>query len=131
MTYRATTNGIEVSVRPHFLPEHSDPEKSRYVWAYDVEIRNTGTEPVRLRNRHWVIRDANGHVEEVRGPGVVGEQPLLGPGDAFSYTSGCPLTTPSGFMAGSYEMEREDGSRFPVEIPAFSLDLPDANPTMN
>ncbi len=120
-----------MAVTPRFLAEHSNPDKNRYVWAYAVEIRNHGTDTVRLRARHWIITDATGHVEEVRGPGVVGEQPLLRPGGAFTYTSGCPLTTPSGFMTGSYEMEREDGSRFLVAIPAFSLDLPDSRPTMN
>lgn len=131
MTYRALTHGIEVTVTPRFLSEHSNPEKDRYVWSYTVEIRNVGEEMVRLRRRHWIITDANGRVEEVRGAGVVGEEPLLRPGGAFSYTSGCPLTTPSGFMVGRYEMERQDGSRFEVDIPPFSLDLPDANPTMN
>lgn len=129
--YKAVTEGIEVTVRPAFLPEHSSPEKHRWVWAYEVEIRNTGHETVRLRNRHWIITDANGQVEEVRGPGVVGEQPTLPPGGSFRYTSGCPLTTTSGIMVGTYEMERQDGRRFLVEIPAFSLDLPDRARTVN
>ncbi|MBJ3776879.1 Co2+/Mg2+ efflux protein ApaG [Acuticoccus mangrovi] len=129
--YQKVTNHIQVTVEPSFLPEHSSPERRRYVWAYEVEIRNLGGETVRLRNRQWTITNANGEVEEVRGAGVVGEQPTLTPGGAFRYTSGCPLTTPSGIMVGSYEMERETGERFFVDIPAFSLDLPDARPTMN
>lgn len=129
--YKAVTEGIEVTVQPTFLPEHSSPEEHRWVWAYEVEIRNRGDETVRLRNRHWTITDANGQVEEVRGPGVVGEQPTLPPGGSFRYTSGCPLTTPSGIMVGRYEMEREDGGRFFVDIPAFSLDLPDNARTVN
>ncbi|MEM8663812.1 MAG: Co2+/Mg2+ efflux protein ApaG [Pseudomonadota bacterium] len=129
--YRATTQDIEVTVAPSFLPEQSSPEKSRFVWAYEVEIRNEGPETVQLRNRHWTITDANGHVEIVDGPGVVGEQPTLDPGGAFRYTSGCPLTTPSGFMMGRYEMERPSGERFMVDIPAFSLDLPDDGRTIN
>lgn len=122
--YRAVTHDIEVNVQPTFLPEHSSPEERRWVWAYDIEIRNNGREPVRLRNRHWRITDANGQLEEVRGPGVVGEQPTILPGRAFRYTSGCPLSTPSGIMVGQYEMERTSGERFLVDIPAFSLDLP-------
>jgi ApaG protein len=129
--YKAVTHNIEVTVQPSFLPEHSSEEERRYVWAYEVEIRNLGEETVQLRNRHWTITDANGLVEEVHGPGVVGEQPTLTPGAAFRYTSGCPLTTPSGIMVGTYEMERPDGRRFMVDIPAFSLDLPDATPTVN
>jgi ApaG protein len=129
--YKAVTRDIEVTVEPDFLPDHSSPEERRWVWAYSVEIRNLGQETVRLRNRHWTITDENGQVEEVHGPGVVGEQPVLRPGGSFSYTSGCPLTTPSGIMVGQYEMERADGERFMVDIPAFSLDLPDHVPTVN
>jgi ApaG protein len=129
--YKAVTEGIEVKVQPTYLPEHSSPEEHRWVWAYEVEIRNGGDETVRLRNRHWTITDANGQVEEVHGPGVVGEQPTLPPGAEFRYTSGCPLTTSSGIMVGQYEMEREDGERFLVDIPAFSLDLPDTERTVN
>ncbi|MEM0908032.1 MAG: Co2+/Mg2+ efflux protein ApaG [Pseudomonadota bacterium] len=129
--YRATTHDIEVTVAPSFLPEHSSPEKRRYVWAYEVEIRNHSAESVRLRNRHWIITDGEGNVEEVRGPGVVGEQPTLEPGTAYRYTSGCPLTTTSGIMVGQYEMERPSGQRFYVDVPAFSLDLPDTPRTVN
>ena len=129
--YKATTRGIEVTVAPSFLPEHSSVEKSRYVWAYDVEITNLTDATVQLRHRYWTITDGNGHVEEVEGPGVVGEEPFIESGDSFRYNSGCPLSTPTGFMAGRYEMETATGERFMVEIPAFSLDLPDARRTMN
>lgn len=129
--YKAVTHDIEVTVSPSFLPEHSEPDERRFVWAYEVEIRNLGPHKVRLRNRHWRITDGNGKVEEVRGPGVVGEQPVLLPGAAFRYTSGCPLTTESGFMVGRYEMERDGGERFWIDIPAFSLDLPDVARTVN
>ncbi|MEM6761628.1 MAG: Co2+/Mg2+ efflux protein ApaG [Pseudomonadota bacterium] len=129
--YSATTQSIEVTVAPSFLPEHSSVEKSRFVWAYEVEITNHGTDTVRLRNRHWIITDGNGKVEEVRGPGVVGEQPTLTPGETFRYTSGCPLQTTSGIMVGQYEMERASGERFVVDVPAFSLDLPDETRTVN
>lgn len=129
--YRQSTANIEVTVVPRFLPEHSSEEKQRYVWAYTVTIANNGAASVRLRSRHWVITNEAGEVEEVRGAGVVGEQPLIEPGSSYTYTSGCPLTTPSGIMVGSYGMEREDGDAFEVAIPAFSLDLPDARPTMN
>ncbi|MCF3933642.1 Co2+/Mg2+ efflux protein ApaG [Acuticoccus sp. M5D2P5] len=129
--YRKVTHDIEVTVEPSFMPEHSSPEKRRFVWAYEIEIRNLGPDTVRLRNRHWMITDANGEIEEVRGAGVVGEQPTLEPGSSFRYTSGCPLATSSGIMVGDYEMERETGERFFVDIPAFSLDLPNHRPTVN
>ena len=129
--YKATTHEIEVTVAPSFLPEHSSEEERRFVWSYEVEIRNLSSETVRLRSRHWIITDANGRVEEVRGPGVVGEQPTLPPGAAFRYTSGCPLTTNSGIMVGQYEMERASGDRFLVDVPAFSLDVPGRSRTMN
>ena len=129
--YRKVTHEIEITVEPRFLPEHSSADNRRYVWSYTVTVRNLSRHAVRLRSRHWVITNANGEVEEVRGAGVVGEQPLIEPETAFTYTSGCPLTTPSGIMVGSYAMEGPDGARFSVEIPAFSLDLPDARPTMN
>ncbi|MTI00240.1 Co2+/Mg2+ efflux protein ApaG [Roseibium sp. RKSG952] len=129
--YRAVTNGIEVSVEPYYLDDESAPEKSEYIWAYMVEIKNISDQTVQLKNRYWRIMDGLGRVEEVRGPGVVGEQPVLAPGDTYEYSSGCPLSTDSGFMEGSYEMERDDGTRFDVAIPAFSLDLPDAVRSMN
>ncbi|MTI43055.1 ApaG protein [Roseibium hamelinense] len=129
--YRAVTNGIEVSVEPYYLDDESEPEKSQFIWAYMVEIKNGSRETVQLKNRYWRIMDGLGRVEEVRGPGVVGEQPVLEPGDVYEYSSGCPLATSSGFMEGSYEMERGDGTTFNVVIPAFSLDLPDAVRSVN
>ena len=122
--YAKTTHSIEVIVKPLYLEEQSSPEEGHYVWAYQVRIENKGRSKVQLLNRYWRIVDALGRVQEVRGAGVVGEQPVLGPGEAFEYTSGTPLPTPSGFMAGSYEMEGDGGDRFEVEIPAFSLDSP-------
>ncbi|MCW5771332.1 MAG: Co2+/Mg2+ efflux protein ApaG [Rhodospirillaceae bacterium] len=124
--FSETTHGITVTVRPVYIEEQSSPAEDKYVWAYKVRIENGGTETVQLINRYWKITDERGRQEEVRGPGVVGEQPVLKPGETFEYTSGCPLRTPSGFMAGSYEMERPDGSRFDVRIPLFSLDSPNA-----
>ncbi|KAB0676583.1 Co2+/Mg2+ efflux protein ApaG [Aureimonas leprariae] len=129
--FKATTHGITVSVTPTFLEAQSDPDGGRWVWAYTIAIENGGEDTVQLRSRHWRITDARGHVEEVRGPGVVGEQPLLPPGDSFTYTSGCPLPTPSGFMEGAYRMERQDGTSFEVAVPAFSLDLPAETRVLN
>ncbi len=129
--YRATTRDIQVTVEPSFVDEESSPEVSRYFWAYTIEISNLGAEQVRLRSRHWQITDGNGRTEEVRGPGVVGKQPVLKPGETFAYTSGCPLTTPSGIMVGSYEVQNESGEMFSIAIPAFSLDLPDARRTVH
>lgn len=129
--YEAETRGVLVRVRPSFLPEQSDPEQRQWVWAYDVEIENHGTETVQLIARHWYITDALGRVEEVEGQGVVGEQPTLRPGESFHYTSGCPLPTPSGVMAGTYQMVTDAGERFLATIPAFSLDLPDAPRVVN
>jgi ApaG protein len=122
--YRAVTANIEVVVRPQFSQERSQPDKNQYFWTYAVEITNHGGETVQLRHRHWEITDGNGQRQDVRGPGVVGEQPVLKPGDTFRYASGCPLTTPQGIMAGEYEMVDEAGRRFQVRIPAFSLDSP-------
>ena len=122
--YEETTNGIKVSVRPVYLEDQSSPEDDHYVWAYNVRIENHGEERVQLINRHWKITDAMGRCQEVRGAGVVGEQPVLAPGDSYEYTSGTPLQTPSGIMMGEYEMERSDGTGFEVAIPAFSLDSP-------
>jgi ApaG protein len=129
--YQATTNGIRVTVNPKFLDDRSKPEDSKYFWAYTIEIANLSKERVQLRSRFWRITDALGRVEEVRGPGVVGEEPVLEPGTAFTYTSGCPLGTPSGIMAGWYQMERADRSLFNVEIPAFSLDSPYGSRRLN
>jgi ApaG protein len=122
--YEATTNTIRVTVEPVYLDDQSEPSEDHYVWAYHIRIENLGAETVRLRNRHWRITDAHGRVHEVRGAGVVGEQPVLKPGEAFEYTSGTPLGTPSGIMVGDYAMETETGERFTVAIPAFSLDSP-------
>ena len=122
--YSEITRSIKITVRPFYLEQHSSPADGRYVWAYHVRIENGGDQTVQLRNRHWRITDERGRVEEVRGPGVVGEQPTLAPGESFEYTSSCPLTTPSGFMVGDYEMETPTGERFLVQIPVFSLDLP-------
>ena len=129
--YEAITNKIKVAVEPLYLEDESDPDLHRYFWAYRVEIENQGDDAVQLRDRFWKISDANGKIEEVSGPGVVGEQPILQPGEIFEYTSGCPLTTPSGIMVGSYRMITQEGSEFDVEIPAFSLDIPDDRPSIN
>ncbi len=131
MMYETTTRNLRITVNPQYLEDESVPEEQRFLWAYTIEIANEGRETVQLVNRYWHITDAVGRVQEVRGPGVVGEQPVLAPGDAYTYTSGCPLPTPSGFMVGAYEMETSDGERFEADIPAFSLDLPDAQPTLN
>ena len=123
--YSQTTRAITVTVKPFFLEDQSSPSDSHYVWAYHVRIENQGPETVQLRNRHWRITDSRGRTQEVRGAGVVGEQPVLRPGDSFEYTSGTPLPTPSGIMTGSYQMEASDtGERFDVRIPSFSLDSP-------
>ena len=122
--YSETTRAIRVSVEPFYVADQSEPAKSRWVFGYRVRIENEGEETVQLLTRHWRITDGQGRVVEVKGDGVVGEQPLLEPGEAFQYTSGTPLPTPSGIMAGSYQMERENGERFDVAIPAFSLDSP-------
>lgn len=122
--YEAVTTGIRVRVTPDYLEEQSSPEEGHYFWAYTIEIINEGNETVQLHSRLWRITDANGVTEEVRGPGVVGETPIIEPGDSFSYTSGCPLETSSGIMVGSYQMSGDDGEMFNVDIPAFSLDSP-------
>jgi ApaG protein len=111
-------------VRPQFIEGESDPDESRYFWAYTIEIANEGREIVQLRSRYWRITDETGHVEEVRGPGVVGETPVLEPGGSFTYTSGCPLRTPSGIMVGHYTFISDTGATFDVAVPAFSLDSP-------
>lgn len=129
--YKVTTRDIEVSVEPFFLAEQSEPEESRYVWAYRVTLDNQSEESVKLLSRYWHITDGGGQVEEVSGPGVVGEQPELKPGDSYQYTSGCPLSTPSGIMVGTYTMTTAGGERFDVAIPAFSLDVPHMRRTLN
>lgn len=122
--YQQTTRDISVTVEPIYLEEQSSPDEGYYVWAYNVKIENGGADTVQLRSRYWRITDALGRLQEVRGAGVVGEQPVLKPGDAFEYTSGTPLPTPSGIMTGTYEMEAEGGDRFDINVPAFSLDSP-------
>ena len=122
--YVAVTNDIEVTVEPEYLADRSEPDEDRYFWAYHVTVANHSDKTVQLQSRYWRITDSTGRTEEVRGAGVVGEQPILNPGDSFSYTSGCPLKTSSGIMMGEYQMQGADGRRFAVEIPAFSLDLP-------
>lgn len=122
--YKAVTRGIRVTVMPRFVEEESSPDEGRYFFAYTVEITNMSTERVQLRSRYWKIVDGRGNLQEVRGPGVVGKQPVLGPGETFSYTSGCPLGTPDGTMEGRYTMVTSTGETFLAEIPAFSLDSP-------
>ncbi len=129
--YEATTRGIRIRVEPRYLDDQSSPEDGHYVWSYEVEISNNGTETVQLKTRTWRITDALGRTEEVRGPGVVGQTPTIPPGSSFSYTSGCPLKTPQGIMVGSYQMTDEAGSLFDVAIPAFSLDSPYTQRSMN
>jgi ApaG protein len=130
-SYRAVTRNIEVKVSPRFMPERSSSEKSYYFWAYTVEISNRGKSTVQLKTRHWRITDGLGRLQEVRGPGVVGEEPVLEPGASFEYTSGVPLPTPSGFMVGTYGMVSTDGEHFDIDVPAFSLDGPDTKRTLN
>ena len=120
----AITDGIRVTVTSRYLPEQSHPQGRRYVWAYTVQVANEGDRPAKLRSRHWIITDANGKVDEVKGPGVVGEQPHLEPGERFQYTSGCILQTPRGTMHGSYQMVRDDGVGFDAEIAPFTLTMP-------
>tara|TARA_A100001037_G_scaffold134926_1_gene122243 strand:+ start:5371 stop:5787 length:417 start_codon:yes stop_codon:yes gene_type:complete len=122
--YNQTTKNISVTVTPIFLEDQSEPDEDHFVWAYQVRIENHGPETVQLRSRYWHITDANGLVHEVHGSGVVGEQPVLEPGESFEYTSGTPLATPSGIMVGSYQMQTDDGDLIEVSIPAFSLDSP-------
>ena len=122
--YTKTTKKINITVNPYFLEDQSEPEDQHYVWAYQVTINNLGKESVKLKTRYWRIIDSNGTKQEVKGEGVVGEQPILNPGEKFEYTSGTPLSTPSGFMEGHYEMETKNGSRFEASIPQFSLDSP-------
>jgi ApaG protein len=129
--YRAVTRNIEVTVAPRFLPERSAPDKGHFFWAYTITISNLGQATVQLLTRHWQITDAQGRLQEVRGAGVVGEQPILNPGESFEYTSGVPLPTSSGFMSGSYGMVTDDGERFDIEIPAFSLDSAQGGRTIN
>ncbi len=120
----AVTNNVRVEVESHYAPEHSQPFQSEWFFHYTVRISNEGEDTVQLLTRHWIITDATGHVEEVKGAGVVGEQPLLRPGESFQYTSGCPLKTSTGVMRGTYQMVTEDGDHFDVEIAPFALHEP-------
>lgn len=125
-TSEATTKGIRIRVQSRYIPERSEPEQSQWFFAYHVQIVNEGTETAQLVSRHWVITDANGKIEEVKGPGVIGKQPVLQPGDAFEYTSFCPLPTSFGTMHGTYQMVTPGGARFDAEIAPFSLAEPHA-----
>ena len=122
--YAEVTHSIKVTVKPVYLEDQSSPAENHYVWAYHIRIENESSRTVQLINRYWRITDALGRVQEVRGAGVVGEQPVLRPGESFEYTSGTPLSTPTGFMVGAYEMETSDGERFDAKVPLFSLDSP-------
>jgi ApaG protein len=122
--YQAITRGIAVCVVPTYLEVDSSPSDSRFLWSYHVTIENQGRETVQLLSRHWMITNALGELNEIKGSGVIGKQPLLKPGESHSYTSGAPLNTPWGMMGGSYQMETDSGERFDVEIPTFSLDSP-------
>lgn len=122
--YEAETEGIVVRVVPTFLDEESKPEEHRYIWAYRIEIENKGSRTLQLMTRHWRITDRDGRVQEVNGPGVVGQQPVLRPGDTFEYSSGAPLTVPSGVMQGVYRLADESGAMLDVRIPLFTLDSP-------
>lgn len=129
--YKAVTREIEVTAEPFYLEDQSEPEESRYVWGYRITIANNSLQTVQLRSRYWQITDAYGNIEEVEGQGVVGEQPILAPGDSYQYSSGCPLTTSSGIMVGHYMMQGAGGLTFNIDIPAFSLDLPEQRRTLN
>ena len=122
--YSKKTKKINITVNPYFLDDQSEPEDQHFVWAYQVTIDNQSNEKIQLKNRCWKIIDSNGSEQVVRGEGVVGEQPILNPGEKFEYTSGTPLSTPSGFMGGYYEMETNKGKKFDAIIPQFSLDSP-------
>ena len=129
--YRAVTRNIEVTVTPRFMSERSSPASNYFFWAYTINLTNLGSETVQLKTRHWRITDATGKLQEVKGAGVVGETPVLKPGETFEYTSGVPLPTPSGFMAGTYGMVTITGEPFDIDIPAFSLDFTEGRRTLN
>jgi ApaG protein len=123
--FEAITAGVRVTVRAYYLDDQSEPDRGKFVWAYRVTIANEGTHRIQLLKRTWLITDGQGRTQRVHGEGVIGEQPVLAPGERFEYTSGTPLPTPSGFMRGSYHMiETESGAAFDVAIPVFSLDSP-------
>jgi ApaG protein len=129
--YTAKTKRITVTVEPRYMADRSEPNEGRFFWAYTIEIANDGATPVQILARHWVITDQRGKREDVRGIGVVGEQPVIEPGSSFTYTSGCPLTTPSGTMVGTYQAIEIGGEIFTVDIPAFSLDIPGGKRVLN
>lgn len=129
--YEAKTRGVRVSVTPQFMEAESSPQDGRYFWAYSVEIVNEADETVQLISRHWRITDGDGQIHEVKGPGVVGEQPVLHAGESYSYTSGCPLSTAHGSMVGAYQMVTAKGERFEAAIPAFPLQSPYARVTLH
>lgn len=122
--YAATTRAVTVRVAPNYLEEQSDPDEGQFVWAYHIRLENGGAETVQLISRHWIITDGRGRTQEVKGLGVVGDQPTLAPGESYDYVSGCPLSTPSGTMRGTFQMVAEAGWPFEVTIPEFSLDGP-------
>ena len=123
-TSEAVTRGVRVSVLSEYAPDRSNPAKNEWFFLYTITITNEGSEIVQLISRHWLITDSGGHVEEVKGPGVVGQQPILGPGQSFTYTSGCPLSTPYGTMQGTYQMVARSGEFFDVTIAPFTLSEP-------
>mgnify|MGYP001220605338 CR=1 FL=1 len=129
--YKKTTKKINITVNPYFLEDQSEPDHQHFVWAYQITIDNQSKERVQLINRYWKITDSNGIKKEVHGQGVVGEQPILNPGEKFEYTSGTPLSTPSGFMEGYYEMKNKKGEKFEAYIPLFSLDSPFISTKLN
>lgn len=129
--YKAVTRDVQVTVIPDYRDDRSEPDHGRYFWAYTIEVTNLGVAAVQLVSRHWIITDGEGRIEEVKGLGVVGEQPMLQHGETFRYTSGCPLPTPSGFMVGTYRMVDDRGQAFDIAIPAFSLDLPAPSRVLN
>lgn len=122
--YSKTTNGVTVTVTPYFLEDQSSPQEDHYVWAYQVNIRNTSSNTIKLNHRNWVIIDANGKIMNIQGEGVVGEFPILHPGESFEYTSGTPLKTSNGFMQGFYMVSQKNGEQLKIDIPTFSLDSP-------
>lgn len=128
--YATTTADITVRVAPRFLDEQSDPEGGEWVWSYHIRVENGSTDDVQLLSRHWIITDGDGRVEHVRGPGVVGDQPVIVPGGSYDYVSGCPLPTSSGTMTGTFTMAARE-ALFDVAIPLFSLDMPDARRVVN
>jgi ApaG protein len=129
--YQECTRAIRISVEPYYVDAQSSPANHRFVFGYRIQINNEGTETVQLISRHWRITDGLGRTMEVRGPGVVGEQPILEPGDSYEYSSGTPLATPNGIMVGSYQMVNSSGEQFDVKVPAFSLDAPGTPVNLN